>query len=113
MKRPLIRSGGLLVRSDEPREAVLCRIAPTPPQAGARPAAARVPSARHPGRNLPTLRAAKLPLRQRALARPEALSLHQPARRRPRRDYVPNGTHVLAAELIGNFRRLRGMLDEI
>jgi hypothetical protein len=40
------------------------------------------------------------------------LSISQPGGR-PRRDYVPNGTHVLAAELIGNFRRLRGMLDEI
>jgi hypothetical protein len=40
------------------------------------------------------------------------LSISQPGGR-PRRDYVPNGTHVLTAELIDNFRRLRGMLDEI
>jgi hypothetical protein len=75
----LIRSGGLLVRSDEPREAVLCRTAQTPPQAGARLAAARVYPARDLGRNLPALRAAKLPLRQWAWAWSEALPLHQPA----------------------------------
>jgi hypothetical protein len=81
MDRSLIRSGGLLVRSDEPREGVLRRAAQTPPQASAGLAAARVHPARDLGRNLPALRATKLPLRQWAWAWSEALSLYQPARR--------------------------------
>jgi hypothetical protein len=40
------------------------------------------------------------------------LSISQPGGR-PRRDYVPNNKHLLVAELIGNSRKLRGMLDEI
>ena len=40
------------------------------------------------------------------------LSISQPGRRH-RRDYVPNGQQVLVAELIGNYRKLRSMLDEI
>jgi hypothetical protein len=40
------------------------------------------------------------------------LSVSQPGGR-PRRDYVPNDTHVQVAKLIHNFRKLREALDEI
>jgi hypothetical protein len=40
------------------------------------------------------------------------LSVSQPGGR-PRRDYVPNDTHLHVAKLIHNFRKLRESLDEI
>jgi len=82
MNRPLILSDRLVIRSDN-EPPVSFRICPaqTPPPAGARFATNRTPPARHIGRDLQALRTTKLPLRRWAWAWPEAVFVHQPARR--------------------------------
>ena len=82
MNRLLILSDRLVIRSDNelPDSFHICP-AQTPPTAGARSAADRTSPARHIGRDLQALRTTKLPLRRWAWAWPEAVFVHQPARR--------------------------------
>jgi hypothetical protein len=81
MNRFLIRSDRLVIRSDEPPESFRTCPAQTPPSAGAQLAADRTRPARHIGRDLQALRAVELPLRRWTKAWPEAVFVHQPARR--------------------------------
>jgi len=81
MNRLLIRSDRLVIRSDEPTESLRTCSSQTPPSAGARLAADRTPPARHIGGDLQALRAAELPLCRWTRAWPEAVFVHQPARR--------------------------------
>ena len=77
----LIRSDRLVIRSDELTEPFRTCPAQTPSPTGARLAADRTGAARHLGRDLQALRSFELPLRRRTGTRPEAISIHQPARR--------------------------------
>lgn len=81
MNRLLILSDRLVIRSDEPPESFRTCPAQTPLSAAARLAADRTRPARHIGRDLQALRAAELPLRRWIRAWPEAVFVHQPARR--------------------------------
>ena len=81
MNRLLILSDRLVIRSDEPPESFRACLAQTPPSAAARLAANRTRPARHIGRDLQALRAAELPLRRWTRTWPEAVFVHQPARR--------------------------------
>lgn len=81
MNRLLIRSDRLVIRSDELPGSFRTCPAQTPPPACARLAADRTRPARHIGRDLQALRAAELPLRHWTRAWPEAVFIHQPARR--------------------------------
>ena len=81
MNRLLIRSDRLVIRSDELPESFRTCLAQTPSPTGARLAADRTGAARHIGRDLQALRSTELPLRRRTGTRPEAISVHQPARR--------------------------------
>ena len=79
MNRLLIRSDRSLIRSDEAAKAFHTRLAQTPPPTGARLAADRTGSAWNIGRNIQALWPAELPLRRRAWARAQTISVHQPA----------------------------------
>ena len=82
MNRLLIRSDRPVIRSDnEPPDSFCTCPAQTPTPAGARLAANRTRPARHISRDLQALRAAELPLRRWTRAWPEAVFVHQPARR--------------------------------
>jgi len=81
MSRLLIRSDRLVIRSDELTEPFRTCPAQTPSPTGARRAADRTGAARHLGRDLQALRSFELPLRRWTGTRPEAISIHQPARR--------------------------------
>ena len=82
MNRLLILSDRLVIRSDnEPPNSFRTCPAQTPPPAGARFAADRTPPARHIGRGLQALRTTELPLCRWAWAWPQAVFVHQPARR--------------------------------
>jgi hypothetical protein len=81
MNRLLIRSDRELIRSDETNKPHRSRPAQTPWPTRARLAAARIHTARHPGRDLQTLRSSELPLRRWTRTWPEALPVHQPAGR--------------------------------
>lgn len=76
----LIHSDRRVIRSDEHPGSFLPRAAQTSPSHCARLAADRTRSARHIGRNLQALRAAKLPLRRRTRTWAQAISVHQSAR---------------------------------
>jgi hypothetical protein len=75
----LIRSDHLSIRSDGYPESVIIYSTQASSQASARPATAREGATRVANRDLQALRPAKLPLRQRAGTRAEAISCHQSA----------------------------------
>jgi hypothetical protein len=113
MNRLLILSDNLASRSDEDPRSFVNSVAPPPPPSRAQAATDRTAAAGIAGRDLQTLRAAKLPLRGWTGTRPEALPVHQPARWA-----APPGLRAqrhprAVAQFIDNFRKLRDMLDEI
>ena len=77
----LIQSDRHVNRSDGHPQPFRTCPAQTPSPTGARLAADRTGAARHVGRDLQALRSIELPLRRRTGTRPEAISVHQPARR--------------------------------
>jgi hypothetical protein len=78
----LIHSDRRVIRSDEtPGSFFTCASQTTSPHR-ARPAADRIRSARHIGRNVQTVRSAELPLHQRTGTWTQAISVRQPARHR-------------------------------
>jgi hypothetical protein len=81
MTRLLIRSDGLVIRSDELSGSFLSGLAQSSPTARARFASDRAAPARHAGRDIQALWSAELPLRQWNRTWPEAVSVNQPARR--------------------------------
>ena len=81
MTRLLIRSDRLGIRSDGNTRSFIFGLAQTSQTARARLAADRATPARHIGRDIQALWSAELPLRRWTRTWPEAVSVHQPARR--------------------------------
>ena len=81
MIRLLIRSDRRVIRSDELSGSILTGLAQPSPTTRARLASDRTAPARHIGRDIQALRSAELPLRRWTRTWPEAVSVHQPARR--------------------------------
>ena len=111
MNRRLIRSDKFVILSDDDPEPFRICLAQTPSPTCARFATDRTGAARHIGRDLQALRSTELPLRRRTGTRPEAVSVHQPARRATATRL--HDAHLQVARLIDNFRKLRATLDEI
>jgi hypothetical protein len=79
MSYVLTRSDIYLIRSDRHVKCVVCDPSQTSPRACARSAANRANSAWLTDRDLQALRSAKLSLRRRTWARPQAISVHNQA----------------------------------
>lgn len=81
MNQPLILSERKVILSDDVAETFRRGAAQTPPSIGARTAADGAGAVRLLDRNVQALRSTKLPLCRRTRTWPQAISVHQPARR--------------------------------
>ena len=111
----MIRSDYLSIRSDEHTASFRLRSAKATPQTTDGSAATRARVTWLFDRDLQAVRSAKLPLSRRSRTWPEAISIIVISRPggRPHREYVPNAACDQVTQWLGNFRRLRDVLNQI